>query len=42
MKTDYFVHETAIVDDGALIGDETRIWHWVHVSAGAKIGKSAL
>ena len=34
----YSIHETAIVDDGALIGDETRIWHWVHVSAGAKIG----
>jgi len=32
------VHPTAIVDDGARIGDETRIWHWVHVSAGARIG----
>lgn len=33
------VHETAIVDPGASIGDGTRIWHWVHVSAGAIIGK---
>ena len=32
------VHPTAIVDDGARIGDETRVWHWVHVSAGARIG----
>jgi UDP-2-acetamido-3-amino-2,3-dideoxy-glucuronate N-acetyltransferase len=32
------IHPTAIVDDGALIGDECRIWHWVHVSAGARIG----
>ena len=34
----YISHPTAIVDTGAQIGDETRIWHWVHVSAGARIG----
>jgi len=34
-----FIHETAIVDEGASIGNDTRIWHWVHVSAGAKIGE---
>ena len=32
-------HETAIVDDGAVIGEGTRIWHWVHVCAGARIGR---
>lgn len=32
------IHETAIVDKGAQIGDGSRIWHWVHISAGAKIG----
>lgn len=32
------VHATAIVDDGATIGAGTRVWHWVHVSAGARIG----
>ncbi|WP_334067743.1 acyltransferase [Nereida ignava] len=36
----YIVHETAIIDDGAEIGAESRIWHWVHVCGGAKIGKS--
>ena len=36
----YFKHETAIVDEGALIGDDSRIWHWVHVCGGAKIGKA--
>jgi len=35
----YSVHETAIVDDGAQLGSGTRIWHWAHVCAGAKIGK---
>ena len=32
------IHETAIVDDGATIGSDTRIWHWVHICGGAKIG----
>ncbi|WP_133126945.1 DapH/DapD/GlmU-related protein [Legionella nagasakiensis] len=35
----YQVHETAIIDDGAQIGNDTRIWHWVHVSGGARIGE---
>jgi len=34
----YSAHPTAVVDDGATIGDGTRIWHFVHVSAGARIG----
>lgn len=32
------IHPTAIIDDGAIIGEGTRIWHWVHVSPGARIG----
>jgi UDP-2-acetamido-3-amino-2,3-dideoxy-glucuronate N-acetyltransferase len=32
------IHETAIVDDGAEVGDDTRIWHWTHVCGGARIG----
>lgn len=32
------IHSTAIVDEGARIGENTRVWHWVHVSAGARIG----
>jgi UDP-2-acetamido-3-amino-2,3-dideoxy-glucuronate N-acetyltransferase len=35
----YTAHPSAIVDDGANIGAGTRIWHWVHVSAGARIGE---
>ena len=37
---DYQVHETAIVDDGAQIGSNSRVWQWVHVCAGAKIGSN--
>ena len=33
------VHPTAIIDDGAQIGDGTFVWHWVHVCGGANIGK---
>lgn len=35
----YFKHESAIVDDGAQIGEESRVWHFVHVCGGAKIGQ---
>lgn len=33
------IHPSAIVDDGAQIGEGTRIWHWVHVCGGARIGE---
>lgn len=36
----YQAHESAVVDDGAQIGDGSRVWHFVHVCAGAKIGKN--
>ena len=32
-------HSSAIVDAGAVIGEGSRIWHFVHVCAGARIGK---
>lgn len=35
----FYAHETAIIDDGAVIGEGSRIWHWVHVCAGATVGK---
>lgn len=33
-------HETAIIDEGAQIGDGTKVWHWTHICAGAKIGEN--
>ena len=36
----YQKHYTAIVDEGANIGENTNIWHWSHVCSGAKIGNS--
>lgn len=35
----FYRHESAIVDEGAQIGDDSRVWHFVHVCGGAKIGK---
>lgn len=40
--SDYFTHETAIVDDGATIGTGTKIWHWAHICSGAKIEKNCV
>lgn len=34
-----FVHPTAIIDEGARIGDDSRVWHFVHVCGGARIGE---
>ena len=36
--TGYWAHETAAIDQPAQIGDGTRIWHFCHVMAGARIG----
>jgi UDP-2-acetamido-3-amino-2,3-dideoxy-glucuronate N-acetyltransferase len=34
----YFVHATAVVDDGCEIGARTKVWHFSHVMPGARIG----
>jgi len=34
----YFVHESSYVDDGACIGEKTKIWHFSHIMSGAIIG----
>ena len=36
---DYFAHESSYIDDGAVIGAGTRIWHFCHVMPGAVIGE---
>jgi len=35
-----YIHETAILDPGAEIGDNTKIWHFTHIMSKAKIGES--
>jgi len=36
---DYFAHESSYIDDGAVIGRGTKIWHFCHVMPGAVIGE---
>lgn len=39
---DYHVHPSAVIDAGARVGAGTRIWHFVHVMAGAEIGRECV
>jgi UDP-2-acetamido-3-amino-2,3-dideoxy-glucuronate N-acetyltransferase len=39
---DYQVHPSALVDDGAVIGAGTKVWHFGHVQKGARIGKNCI
>lgn len=39
MNVDYQIHETAVADEGCLIGKNTRIWHFSHIMSGAEIGE---
>jgi len=36
---DYFVHASSYVDEGAVIGKGTKIWHFSHILSGARIGE---
>lgn len=36
----YFVHESSYIDDGAVIGKGTKIWHFCHIQSGARIGEN--
>lgn len=36
----YTAHPTAIIDDGASIGEGTKIWHWTHICSKAVIGRN--
>lgn len=35
----YFVHESAFIDDNVSIGDGSRVWHFVHILPGSRIGE---
>src|SRR5512145_3086655 len=37
--SEYFKHESSYVDEGAVVGTGTRIWHFCHVMPGAVIGE---
>lgn len=35
-----YVHESSFIDEGVLIGDNTKVWHFCHIQKGAFIGKN--
>jgi len=39
MKEDFFAHATAVIDDGCIIGANTKIWHFSHIMTGSIIGE---
>lgn len=38
MSKKYYAHPTAIVDEGAQVGDDVKIWHFSHIMSGCQIG----
>lgn len=38
----YQSHPSAVVDDGAVIGEGSRLWHFVHVCGGARVGRNVV
>ena len=42
MDQEYYAHETAVIDEGAIIGKNTKIWHFCHVMNGAKLGEGCI
>ncbi|MGA2531561.1 MAG: acyltransferase [Candidatus Aminicenantales bacterium] len=36
----FFVHESSYLDDGVIIGEGTKIWHFCHIQKGAQVGKN--
>lgn len=39
-EKEYYAHETAVVDEGAIIGKGTKIWHFSHIMTGCEIGEN--
>ena len=39
---DYYVHESSVIDAGAVIGKSTKIWHFCHISSSAVIGANCI
>lgn len=42
MSIPAFIHPTAIVDEGALIGTSTKVWHFCHISSKSVIGSNCI
>ena len=41
-QLEYFIHDSAYLDEGAVVGRGTKIWHFAHIMGGAKIGERCI
>ncbi|MDD4033600.1 MAG: acyltransferase [Bacteroidales bacterium] len=41
-ESGFFVHPTAVVDEGSVIGKGTKIWHFCHIMSGSRIGEDCI
>ena len=41
-SNNYFIHNTSFLDKNVVIGKDTKIWHFCHISTNAKIGKNCI
>lgn len=39
-STNYFAHQTAVIDENCIIGEGTKIWHFSHIMSNCEIGES--
>jgi UDP-2-acetamido-3-amino-2,3-dideoxy-glucuronate N-acetyltransferase len=39
-RNDAWIHETAVVDEGCMVGDGTRVWHFAHLMTGCRVGRN--
>ena len=40
VETEAFIHPTSVVDNGAVVGKFTKIWHFSHIATGAVVGEN--
>lgn len=40
--SNYYAHETAVIDEGCEIGEGSKIWHFAHIISGARLGKNCI
>lgn len=40
MEKEYFAHETAVIDEGCIIGKGSKIWHFSHLMSGCRLGEN--
>jgi len=38
----YFIHESSYIDEGSVVGEETKIWHFSHIMRGARVGSKCI